>query len=84
MKRFKNPIHKKEFTNKFYEKMTMVMTRNSTIWIHHEDCNEDFEKLGETFNYILDSDEVNAINDFIDECETICIKMIEELSNNCE
>ena len=71
MKYFRTPLHRKEFVNKFGEKMTMVMTKNTTIWIHHEDCNKDFEKFDEDFDYIMDKDERDAISTFIDECEEI-------------
>jgi hypothetical protein len=67
MKIFKRPIITKEFTNKFGEKMTMVMTHKLNLWIHHEDCNNDFEKMDD-FNYILNGEEIDAISSFIDEC----------------
>lgn len=75
MKTFKNPINRKEFTNKFGEKMTMVMSANCSVWIHHEDCNKDFEKLGEKFNYVLDKDEIDAITQFIAESQNIIKNM---------
>ena len=67
MKNFKNAIHKKTFENGFGEVMTMVMTDKGSVWIHHEDCNEDFEEFGKTFNYTLDKDERDAIMDFVNE-----------------
>ena len=81
MKKFKNPIHRKEFTNKFGEKMTMVMSANCSVWIHHEDCNKDFEKVGEGFNYILDRDEMNAITEFMAECDVLVKNKIKDLEN---
>ena len=80
MKEFKNPINRKEFVNQYGETMTMVMSANATIWVHHSDCNDDFEKLiifG--LKYILNSEEQNAINEFVKECGNIIDKMIKDL-----
>jgi hypothetical protein len=71
MKSFKNEINKKEFTNRYGEKMIMVMSANCSIWIYHEDCNEDFEKIGEGFDYILNIEEETAIYTFLEECKNI-------------
>jgi hypothetical protein len=72
MKHFKNPIHREEFVNQYGETMNMVMSANSTIWIHHNDCNEDFENIN-TFGlkFILNVEEQNAITNFAKECENI-------------
>lgn len=80
MKEFKNPINRKEFVNQYGETMTMVMSANATIWIHHSDCNDDFEKLIIfSLKYILNSEEQNAINEFVKECGNIIDKMIKDL-----
>jgi hypothetical protein len=71
MKNFKNAIHKKTFENGFGEVMTMVMTDKGSIWIHHEDCNEDFEKFDENFKYVLDKDEREALISFVDEAHNV-------------
>ena len=42
MKYFKNPLNRKEFVNQYGETMVMVMSANSSIWVHHDDCNEFF------------------------------------------
>ena len=80
MKTFKNPIHKKEYTNEFGEKMTMVVDRNCVMWIHHEDCNKDFERATQ-FNYILNKGEVDAIQDFAEESEKIVKNLQKDLDN---
>lgn len=77
-KRFKNPLNKKEFTNRYGEKMTMVASANGSIWIHHEDCNEDFEKIGGAFNYILNDEEKTAIETFVKETQEIVDKMFQD------
>jgi hypothetical protein len=74
MKTFNNPIHQKEYTNEHGEKMTMIVDRNCVMWIHHEDCNKDFERATK-FNYILNKGEVNAIQEFAEEAE----KKVKEL-----
>ncbi len=59
MKVFKNPLNKKEFVNQYGETMTMVMSSDANMWIHHNDCNEDFEKLSIfTTNFILNAEEL--------------------------
>lgn len=78
MKQFKDPINKKEFTNGYGEKMTMVVDRNCIMWIHHEDCNKDFEKATQ-FNYILNKEEVDAIQSFAEESEKIVKKLMKNL-----
>ena len=80
MKQFKNPINRKEFVNQYGETMTMVMSANATIWIHHTDCNEDFEKLSIFgIEFILNTEEQNAITEFVKECENILEKMMKNL-----
>ena len=82
MKYFKNPIHRKEFVNQYGETMNMVMSANSTIWIHHDDCNEDFENINIFgLKFILNVEEQNAITNFAKECEVILQKMINDLDN---
>jgi hypothetical protein len=74
MKNFKKEIHREEFKNRYGEKMTMVMSANCSILINHEDCNDDFEKVGDKFNYILNEEEQNAILEFINKCKEILKK----------
>jgi hypothetical protein len=75
MKVFKNPLNKKEFVNQYGETMTMVMSSDANMWIHHNDCNEDFEKLSIfTTNFILNAEELLAITEFVKECVTILKK----------
>ncbi len=64
------PKHKKEFVNTHGEKMTMIMSVDNNIWIHHNDCNDDFESASIfLLKYILDTDEKKALNEFMTECE---------------
>jgi len=80
MKKFKNPINRKEFVNQYGETMVMVMSANATIWVHHNDCNEDFEKFNIfALNFILNAEEQIAIAGFVKECENIIEKMIKNL-----
>ncbi len=80
MKEFKNPINRKEFVNQYGETMVMVMSANATIWVHHNDCNEDFEKLIIfSLKFILNEEEKIAITEFVKECENILKKMVENL-----
>lgn len=82
MKHFKNPIHRTEFVNQYGETMSIVMSANSSVWIHHDDCNEDFENISTfSLNFILNVEEQNAITTFIKECEVILQKMIKDLEN---
>ena len=75
MKTFENPRNIKEFVNQFGETMTMVMSDNSTLWIYHNDCNKDFEKLDKFYlKYVLDKEEQIAIIEFVEECEIILEK----------
>jgi hypothetical protein len=72
MKYFKNPLNRKEFVNQYGETMVMVMSANATIWVHHDDCNEDFENLTLFIvKYILNVEEKKAITEFIKECTNI-------------
>ncbi len=80
MKVFKNPLNRKEFVNQYGETMTMVMSADASMWVHHNDCNEDFEKLSIfTINFILNAEELVAITEFVKECENILKKMVENL-----
>jgi|APCry1669188970_1035186.scaffolds.fasta_scaffold150281_2 hypothetical protein len=80
MKDFKNPINRKEFVNQYGETMVMVMSANATIWVQHNDCNEDFEKLTIfSLKFILNAEELIAITGFVKECENILEKMIKNL-----
>ena len=72
MKYFKNPLNRKEFVNQYGETMVMVMSANSSIWVHHDDCNEDFENLNLFIvKYILNVEEQKAITEFMKECTNI-------------
>ena len=72
MKYFKNPLSRKEFVNQYGETMVMVMSANTTIWVHHDDCNEDFENLNLFIvKYILNVEEQKAITEFMKECKNI-------------
>ena len=72
MKYFKNPLNRKEFVNQYGETMVMVMSANATIWVHHDDCNEDFENLTLFIvKYILNVEEQKAITEFMKECTNI-------------
>jgi hypothetical protein len=67
-----NPKHKKEFINGYGEKMTMILCVDNNMFIHHNDCNDDFEKASIfMLKYILDDKEKKALNDFFTECENI-------------
>ncbi len=80
MQEFNNPINKKEFINEFGETMILVMSNNAEIWVHHNDCNNDYEKLNIfMLKYVLNSNEQKIIFDFIKECENILDKMIKNL-----
>ena len=74
MKNFIDPINRKEFVNEFGETMTLVMSSDLTVWIHHNDCNDDFE-TADIFcsEYILNSLEQRAIIEFIFESHNITI-----------
>ena len=72
MKIFKNPINRKEFVNQYGETMNLVMSASGIIWVHHNDCNEDYEKLNIfMLKYILNKEEQEVIMDFITECSKI-------------
>jgi hypothetical protein len=45
MKKFIKPIATKEVINQYGETMNLVMSASGIIWVHHNDCNEDYEKL---------------------------------------
>lgn len=46
MKTFNEPLLKEEFVNEHGEKITLVQCSTDTsIWVHHTDCNEDFEEM---------------------------------------
>ena len=80
MKEFKNPINRKVFVNQYGETMVMVMSANATIWVQHNDCNDDFEKLAIFgIEFILNAEEQNAITGFVKECENLLEKMIKNL-----
>lgn len=74
-------IKEVSLVNEFGEKMTLRLDNDNEIWFHHEDCNDDYEKLndlwvtykikGKTINgmkYVLDKMEKSVLNDFIDGC----------------
>jgi hypothetical protein len=63
MREFKYPILKETTKNKKGQKIQMVCDRNATIWIYHEDCNKDFERLND-FIYKLTTEEEHIIQTF--------------------
>ena len=74
MKTFKNFINRKEFINEFGEKMILVMSEDLSIWVHHNDCNKDFETLDYfSSNYIINREETLVIINFIQECTNIVV-----------
>ena len=78
MKVFRKPIKTKEFVNQYGETMNLVMSASGIIWVHHNDCNKDYEKLNIFIvKYIINAEEQNAIAGFIKEC----YKIIDEKEN---
>ena len=76
MKKFIKPIATKEVVNQYGEIMNLVMSASGIIWVHHNDCNEDYEKLHIFIvKYILNAEEKNAIDGFIKECTKIIDEM---------
>jgi hypothetical protein len=71
---------KAEFVNEYGERMTMIVDSDSKIWVHHTDCNEDFEML-ETFGhtYILNQSEFKALNSFIKMKNSLYAEVVDEL-----
>ena len=52
MKRFDNPILENRYVNTFGETLRMVMDDDYEIYIHHNDCTDDFIKIMD-FNFII-------------------------------
>jgi hypothetical protein len=69
-----------EFVNEYGERMTMIVDSDNKIWVHHTDCNEDFELL-ETFGntYILNHSEIRILNSFLGMKRALKEQTIEEL-----
>lgn len=78
MKVFIKPINTKEFVNQHGETMKLLMSASGCIWIYHNDCNEDYERINIfMLKYILNQEEQKVVMDFIDECN----KIIDEIEN---
>ena len=65
MKTFPKAKLKTEFINDFGETMKLVVDSDDHIWVHHDDCNEDYEEL-KNFKYILNDSEIAVITGFIE------------------
>ena len=73
---------KAEFVNEYGERMTMIVDSDNKTWVHHTDCNEDFELL-ETFGhtYILTTSEMRILNSFNGMKGALKERTIEDLLN---
>lgn len=73
---------KAEFVNEYGERMTMIVDADNKTWVHHTDCNEDFELL-ETFGhtYILTTSERRILNSFNGMKGALKERTIEDLLN---
>ena len=71
-----------EFVNEYGERMTMIVDADNKTWVHHTDCNKDFELL-ETFGhtYILNHSEIRILNSFLGMKGALKEQTIEELLN---
>jgi hypothetical protein len=65
MKDFPKAKFKSEYRNDFGETMKMVVDSDDKIWIHHDDCNADYEEL-KNFKYILNDSEITVLGGFIE------------------
>jgi hypothetical protein len=82
MKNLEGVKLKAEFVNEYGERMTMVVDSDNKTWVHHTDCNEDFElleKFGTT--YILTTSEMRILNSFVGMKESLKERTIEDLLN---
>ena len=64
MKDFPHAKIKTEFVNDFGETMKLVVDSDDQIWVHHDDCNNDYVEL-DNFKYVLNSSEIVVITCFI-------------------
>ena len=74
MKRFDNPILENRYVNTFGETLRMVMDDDYEIYIHHNDCTDDFIKIMD-FNFIINETEKITILNFIE----TSTKLVKEL-----
>jgi len=65
MMTFENPILESKYVNEFGETIHMVMARDCEVYIHHDDCSNDFVKAKD-FNFILSENEKIVIIHFIE------------------
>ena len=70
MKDFPKAKFKSEYRNDFGETMKMVVDSDNSIWVHHDDCNADYEEL-KNFKYILNDSEIIVLSTFIDTARLI-------------
>lgn len=68
MKTFEHCKLKFEHINRYGEKMTLVLAKDMTMWLHHSDINEDFENMRAIFtkncDYIFNQEEQAVITNF--------------------
>jgi hypothetical protein len=70
MKDFSNVRLKTEFVNDFGETMKLVVDSNNRIWVHHNDCNNDYQEL-KNFEYILNGSEIAVMLGFVEAARQI-------------
>jgi hypothetical protein len=70
MKTFNEPFKKEEFVNEHGEKITLVWcSTDGLLYVHHTDCNDDFENLQFFLKkYNLSSEEKKIVENFLYKC----------------
>lgn len=56
MKKFENPLLQTTYVNIHGETMTLVLDKELNSWFSHNDCNDDFEPINETFYIKIDEE----------------------------
>lgn len=81
MKTFNEPIKKEEFVNEHGDKINLVWSSTDfLIWVHHTDCNDDFEEFQSFLKkYIISSEEKEKIYNFCFKCVEFGFDEIQKL-----
>ena len=77
MRKFEDPILETKYVNVFGETIHMVMDEDNEVYIHHNDCTEDFIKVKD-FGFIIHEAEKMVIVNFIE----LATKLVRELDKS--